>query len=68
MTLGDFLQRGEVVKPLEALQQDEKTERVLIGASAGSPKLSFRIRWRERLPEFAGRSYGAKARIRGALY
>ena len=32
---GDFLQRWEVVKPLEALQQDEKTEHVVIGASAG---------------------------------
>jgi len=64
---GDFLQRREVIKSLEALQQDEKAERVLIGASAGLRKLSFRIRWREGLLEFVGRGYGAEARIRGAL-
>ena len=44
---GDFLQRREVIKSLEALQQDEKAERVLIGASAGLRELSFRICWRE---------------------
>jgi len=44
---GDFLQRREVVKSLEALQQDKKTKRVLIGASAGLRELSFRICWRE---------------------
>jgi len=64
---GDFLQRREVVKSLETLQQDEKTERVMIGASAGLRELSFRIRWRERLLEFAGGGNGTEARIRGAL-
>ena len=69
MTLGiSFsLQRWEVVKPLEALQQDEKTERVVIGPRAGLRELSFRIRWRERLLEFVGGDDGAEARIRGAL-
>ena len=64
---GDFLQRREVVKSLETLQQDEKTERVMIGASAGLRELSFRIRWRERLLEFAVSGNGTEARIRGAL-
>jgi hypothetical protein len=64
---GDFLQRREVVKPLEALQQHEKTEHVVIDASAGLRELSFRIRWRKRLLEFAGGDDGAEARIRSAL-
>ena len=55
------------MKSLEALQQGQKTERVLIGSGVGLCELSFRIRWRERLLELAGGSDGAESRIRGAL-
>jgi len=63
----DFLQRREVVKSLEALQQDQKTKRVLIAASTGVREPSFRIRWRERLLELVAGGDGAEGRVRGAL-
>ena len=64
---GDFFQRREVMKSLEALQQGQKTERVRIASGVGLCKLSFRIRWRERLLELAGGGDGAESRICGAL-
>ena len=64
---GDFFQCWKVMKSLEALQQGQKTERVLISSGVGLRELSLRIRRRERLSEFAGCGEGAESRIRGAL-
>ena len=63
----DLFHRWEVMKSLEALQQGQKTESVLIGPGAALCELSFPLRGRKRLLQFAGGDGGAESRIRGAL-
>ena len=64
---GDLFQRWKVMKALEALQQDQETESVLIGSSVALCELSLRLRWRERLLKLAGGDGVAELRICGAL-
>jgi len=64
---GNFFQRWKIMKPLEALQQSQQTERVQAGWRVGLRELLLCIRWRERLLEFAGGNDGAESRIRGTL-
>jgi hypothetical protein len=55
------------MKSLEALQQGQKTESVLIGLGAALCELSLPLRGGKRLLQFAGGDGGAESRIRGAL-